>query len=197
MTRSSSGQAVARRSGRGSAAVRAEKPFRRFWTSAGPRVTVSAERSRLKPRVGRAQVVHDLPVLVDGAVAGGPGPPEAAVGLGAPPPPAHRLAVPPRGELERRQEALHPAVDGAPVDRDPPLGQQLLHVAVAEAEPAGPPHRVADELPGRAVPFVEGRRVRHRGGLRHAPAAAPPRWCDHAHLRVGGADGHTASPGGR
>jgi hypothetical protein len=37
---------------------------------------------------------------------------------------------------------------------DPAFGQQLFHVAVAQAKPEGEPHGVADDLVRKAIPLV-------------------------------------------
>src|SRR5262245_4895642 len=48
-----------------------------------------------------------------------------------------------------------PAADGLVADRDPPLREQFLHVAVAEEEPVVQPHRMADNLAGEVEALVE------------------------------------------
>jgi transposase len=58
IARASCGHAVARRSGRGTASVSVEKPFRRFWTRAWPRVRMFADTCCLKPRIGRSRCLR-------------------------------------------------------------------------------------------------------------------------------------------
>src|SRR4051794_638887 len=58
IARASCGQAVARRSGRQTLSVRVEKPLRKFWTRAWPRVRPSADVSCLKPRIGRSRCLR-------------------------------------------------------------------------------------------------------------------------------------------
>ncbi len=56
---------------------------------------------------------------------------------------------------------------------DPPLREQLLHVPVAEQEPVIQPHRVADDLSGKAMALVEGRWLVH-GRVLPFFSASPP-----------------------
>src|SRR5262249_14478988 len=70
-------------------------------------------------------------------------------------------------------ELAAPAADGLVADRDAALGQQLLHVAVAEQEAEGQPHGMADAHAREEVALIERRRLAHRGVLRHAPSGTP------------------------
>jgi hypothetical protein len=54
---------------------------------------------------------------------------------------ADRLPIAPRRLSEERQEALHPAVDGAPIHDEPALGHPLDEVGVTDAIPHIPADR--------------------------------------------------------
>jgi acyl-CoA synthetase (AMP-forming)/AMP-acid ligase II len=77
------------------------------------------------------------------------------------------VAAGPGGLGEQRSEPLHPAVDGDVVDLDAALGEQLLDVAVGQAEPQVPADREDDHVgweaePGKGGPR-EGSRARAAG----------------------------------
>jgi hypothetical protein len=57
------------------------------------------------------------------------------VGLVDEPTVADCVATRPGGVAEKRSETLHPPVHGDMVDLDPPLGEQLLDIAIREPEP--------------------------------------------------------------
>jgi hypothetical protein len=97
--------------------------------------------------------------------------------------------APPHPVGEGLPDLPAPPTDGLVADLDPALGQQFLHVAIAEQEPGGQPHRVANELAGEAMPLREGRWLKHRRGLRDAPTGTPFSCCDNP--RCGG----RSSPG--
>src|SRR6266536_3933466 len=90
--------------------------------------------------------VDDLPELVDRSVYVAPLPSDLHIGV------VHQTAIPspvaawPGGVGQQRREPLHPAVDGDVVDLDAALGQQLLDVAVGQAEPQVPAHRDDDDV---------------------------------------------------
>ena len=76
--------------------------------------------------------------------------------------PDHVPACPGRfGEL--RGEPLDPSVDRDVVDIDAALVEELLDVAVGQAEPQVPPHRQGDDL-GREAEPGEGRAWDGGGG---------------------------------
>jgi hypothetical protein len=58
----------------------------------------------------------------------------------------------PGGVDQQGCEALHPAVDRDVVDVDAALGEQLLHIAVGQAEPQIPAHRQHDHLGRKPEP---------------------------------------------
>ena len=53
---------------------------------------------------------------------------------------------------EQRRETLHPPVHGDMVDLDPAFGEQLLDIAIREAEPQVPAHRKHDHLRWESEP---------------------------------------------
>ena len=66
---------------------------------------------------------------------------------------------------EYGEEALPPAIDGAPVDPQPSFGQPLGDIGVAEAETHVPAHGerhdiVRDYVTGAAAPTMAGRPAR-------------------------------------
>ena len=96
-----------------------------------------------------------LPVLVDGAGDGGVPSLEGAIRLVHPPPLAHRPPVAPGRCPEPRQEALYPAVGGAPIDREASLSQPLRDIAVPQPQAGVPAHSRGDDVV-REVPAGEG-----------------------------------------
>jgi hypothetical protein len=72
--------------------------------------------------------------LVDGAVHVTPPPGYLDVGLVDPPAIADGVPARPGGLSEQRREPLHPAVDRDVVDLDPALGEELLDIAIRQAE---------------------------------------------------------------
>jgi hypothetical protein len=54
-----------------------------------------------------------------------------------------------------------------------PLGEPLVHVAVAEQEALIQPHRMAEELPGESVALIKERGLGYRGVLRRGPSKPP------------------------
>src|SRR5262249_228633 len=82
-------------------------------------------------------------------------------------------APPTQPVSEGLAELPAPPADRLVADRDPPLREDLLRVAVAHKEAEVQPHRVADDLAREAMPLVEGGRLAHRRVLRHPPANTP------------------------
>jgi hypothetical protein len=74
--------------------------------------------------------VYDLAMLVDRTIAVGPSAVEAAIRLIHVPLPAYRPSVRASSLREQWQEALDPAVDGAPVDHDAAFGKPLGDICV-------------------------------------------------------------------
>jgi hypothetical protein len=72
--------------------------------------------------------------LVDRTVDIAPPTGDLHVGLVHEPAIPDQVAAGPGGVGQQRREPLHPAVDGGVVDVDPAFGEQLLDVAVGEAE---------------------------------------------------------------
>jgi hypothetical protein len=83
---------------------------------------------------GYEQDVDHLPELVDGSVEVPPVPTDLYIGLVHEPTVADRASQRPRRLDEQRSESLHPAKDRHVVDVDGPFGQQLLDIAVRQAE---------------------------------------------------------------
>jgi hypothetical protein len=81
-------------------------------------------------QIGRRQVGRNLARAVDVAPSAG----DLHVRLIHLPAISDPMAAGPGGLSEQRREPLHPPVDGDVVDSDAALGEQLLHVAVGEAE---------------------------------------------------------------
>jgi hypothetical protein len=79
----------------------------------------------------------------------------AGVGLVHPPVGTNRLTRPASRVLEERQEALHPAVDGALIDEDAAFGQPFTDFGVTKAVPRGPifrhDHRATPRAPHRHI----------------------------------------------
>jgi hypothetical protein len=59
---------------------------------------------------------------------------------------ADGVAAGPGGVDEQRSEALHPPIQGDVVNFDPTLGEELLHIAIGEAEPQVPADREDNHL---------------------------------------------------
>jgi hypothetical protein len=80
------------------------------------------------------------------------------------------------GVGQERREAQHPAVDGDMVDRDPALGEQLLDVAVGEAEAQVPADRQHDDVgwEAEASKVRSWNRSRARTARSHAASLAAP-----------------------
>ena len=72
-----------------------------------------------------------------------------------------RVTTRPGRVRKERREALHPPVHGHMIDLDPTLGQQLLDIAIRQAEPQIPTHRKHDHL--RREPKALERRTRDYG----------------------------------
>ncbi len=74
----------------------------------------------------------------------------------------------PGGVDQQRREPLSPAVDSDVVDLDAALGEQLLHVAVGEAEAQVPADGEDDDVGWEAEPgeggLIGGGRARWRQG---------------------------------
>jgi len=64
----------------------------------------------------------------------------------------------PGGLGQQRREPLHPAVDGDVVDLHAALGEQLLHVAIRQAEPQVPADREDDHVWWEAEAGEDGAR---------------------------------------
>jgi hypothetical protein len=79
---------------------------------------------------------------------------------------ADGVAAGPGGVGEQRREPHHPPVDGDVVDLDAALGEQLLDVAVGQAETQVPAHRHDDHIRREAEADERGPRWdrRARGG---------------------------------
>ena len=67
------------------------------------------------------------------------------------------VAAGPSGIGHQRREPLHPPVDGDVVDLDAALGEQLLHVAVGQAEAQIPTDRKDDDRGREAEAGKAGR----------------------------------------
>jgi hypothetical protein len=109
--------------------------------------------------------VDDLLVLVDRPVHVAPDPGDFHVGLVDEPPAAYGVAGRPSGLDQHRRESLYPPVQRDVVDLDPSLGEELLEVAIGQAEAQIPAHRQQDHL-RREPEAGESRRAlvdRHAG----------------------------------
>ena len=94
---------------------------------------------------------------------------------------------------QERGEALHPSEHGHVIDLDPALAEQLLDIAIRQAEPQIPTHREDNDLRREAEPSEP--RARDRGyqtrmttdhPLRSPPIgtlhhATEPLWCSKYH----------------
>src|SRR5262249_47795941 len=116
----------------------------------------------LEERLRRAGVpplrevgVDHLPVLVDGAGAVRVPPAEGAVRLVHAPLRAHPPQVLPGRGAKQREEALHPAVDAAPLPLTPPSGEPFGNIRIAQPEAGVPPDGQGDHVVGKA-PAREG-----------------------------------------
>jgi hypothetical protein len=78
--------------------------------------------------------VDDLPELVDGAVDVAPLAGDLHIGLVHGPLISHTVSAWPGGVGQQWREPQYPPVDGDVVDLDPTLGEELLEVAVGQAE---------------------------------------------------------------
>jgi hypothetical protein len=78
--------------------------------------------------------VDDLAELVDRAVDVAPPTGDLHIGLVHEPAISNTMTAGSGGVGQQRREPLDPAVDGGVVDVDPALGEQLLHVAIGQAE---------------------------------------------------------------
>ena len=63
---------------------------------------------------------------------------------------ADRMPAGPGGLGQQRREPLHPAVDRDVIDLDPALGEQLLDIAVRQAEAQVPADRQHDHVGWKA-----------------------------------------------
>jgi hypothetical protein len=100
--------------------------------------------------------VDDLPGLVDGPVDVAPLAGDLDVGLVHLPAVSHAMPAGPGGVGKQRREAQHPAVDGDVVDLDATLDEELLEVAVGQAEAQVPADRQHDHV-GWETEAGEGR----------------------------------------
>ena len=104
-----------------------------FWHFACPGDRPFEEGPRRGGVASLAEVcVHYLALLIDRSIAVGPSTVEAAVRFVNAPLPAYRHSMRAGSLCEKRQEALYPAVDGAPIDHDATLGESFDNVGVAE-----------------------------------------------------------------
>jgi hypothetical protein len=116
------------------------------------RIATRAKRRREEPSRRRDVAfcrdadVHDLAVLIDGSVHVPPPARDLHVGLIHVPTTTNGVPARPGGVNEQWREPLHPPVHGDVIDLDPPLGQELFHVAVREPEPQISTHREDDDL---------------------------------------------------
>src|SRR4051812_15989375 len=104
--------------------------------------------------LGAEQKVDRLAGAVDGSVQVAPLPADPDVSLVDVPWPAARTQVVAHPLLQLRSEALDPAVHGCVIDRDAPVGEHGLEVAVADRELQVPAHRPQDHL-GREAEAAE------------------------------------------
>ena len=105
--------------------------------------------------------VDDLPGLVDGPVDVAPLAGDLDVGLVHLPAVSHAMPAGPGGVGKQRREPQHPPVDGHVVGLDPTLGQELLEVAVGQAEAEVPADREHNHI-GWEAEAGEGRARRDR-----------------------------------
>jgi hypothetical protein len=82
----------------------------------------------------RDQHIDDLPELVDRTVDVAPVTGDLDVGLVGLPAVTHAMQARPSGPGQQRREPQHPPVDRDVVDLGTPLGEQLLNLAVGQAE---------------------------------------------------------------
>jgi hypothetical protein len=99
--------------------------------------------------------VDDLPELVNRPVDVAPVASDLHVGLVHEPASSNMMTAGSRGLGQQRREPLHPPVDSDVVDLDTALGEQLLHVAVRQAEAQVPADRQHDDV-GRETEAGEG-----------------------------------------
>ncbi len=109
--------------------------------------------------------VNDLPVFVDGTLDVGPRPVQTRVRFINAPPRADWPSVHTCSCAKHRQEALDPAIDGAAVNVEAPLGEPLDDVGIAQAVPDVPTHSQGDDIIGEDM-VREGAR-----GTRGEPAS--------------------------
>jgi hypothetical protein len=89
----------------------------------------------------------------------------------------HQVPAWPSGLDQQGREPLHPAVDADVIDLDAPLGEQLLDVAVGQAEAQLPADRDDDDIgwepeAGEVRPWNQSRA---RTARSHAASLAAPR----------------------
>jgi transposase IS116/IS110/IS902 family protein len=116
--------------------------------------------------------VDDLAELVDRAVDIAPPAGDLHIGLVHEPAVPDQVAAWPCGVGQQRREPLHPPVDGDVVDLDAALGQQLLDVAVGEAEAQVPADRNDDAWDAETIAIAASlRALAHRIQLLDAEIA--------------------------
>lgn len=84
---------------------------------------------------------------------------------------AYRHSVSAGSLRKERQEGLHPALNGAPIDLDATLGQPFDHVGVAKAEAYVPPDGNSYHSIGKAAARESARRACREASM--TPIAAP------------------------
>jgi hypothetical protein len=102
--------------------------------------------------------VDDLPELIDRPVDVAPPAGDLHVGLIREPAVPSPVAARSGGLGQQRHKPLHPPVDADVVHLDAAPGQQLLDVAVGQAEPQVPAHRDDDHVGWEAEPGEGGPR---------------------------------------
>ena len=86
---------------------------------------------------------------------------------------------------EEREEALDPAVDGAPLNRETPLGKPFDNVGVAQAIAHVPAHSQGDDIIGEGMmrESTGGAGGKPSSAIVAAPPLAPSRVCPSLRIR--------------
>jgi hypothetical protein len=125
----------------------------------------------------RDEHINDLPELINSTVDVAPLPADLDVGLVDLPAITHQMAAWPGGVGQKWREPLDPAVDRDVVDLDTAVGEELLDVAVGQAEAEVPADRDDDDVGREAEAGKGGPRnwSTARAAGSHAATLATPR----------------------